>query len=253
MRRKIIAGNWKMNLDVQESILLANAIVQHEKGLIKQRDAKIILLPQIVNAHAVAHVLRDSDLKTGLQNISAHDNGAYSGEVSASAAKSIGCQYALIGHSERRTYFNESNEQCEIKINKAIHAGLKVIYCVGETAEQRNEGEHFHIVEEQCKIALKNLDTSKIEFVVIAYEPVWAIGTGVTATPEQAQEMHAFVRGVIKSIFGQEVANHTSIIYGGSCNAENAKALFACADIDGGLIGSASLKSNEFLSIIESI
>lgn len=253
MRRKIIAGNWKMNLDVQESILLANAIVQHEKGLIKQRDAKIILFPQIVNAHAVAHVLRDSDLKTGLQNISVHQFGAYTGEVSALAAKSIGCQYALVGHSERRNLYGETNDTCESKILTALNAGLKVIYCIGETLDERDSGEHFHIVEEQCKTALKNLDTEGIENIVLAYEPVWAIGTGINATPEMAQEMHAFIRGVVKSIFGQAIAQHISIIYGGSCNPSNAKSLFSCEDIDGGLIGGASLKSSEFLQIIESI
>ncbi len=253
MRRKIIAGNWKMNLDVQESILLANAIVQHEKGLIKQRDVKIILLPQIINAHAVAHVLRDSDLKTGLQNISRHEVGAFTGEVSALAAKSIGCQYILIGHSERRNHFGETNEICELKILAALKNGLKVIYCIGETLDERDAGEHFHIVEEQCKAALKNLSTEEIEQIVIAYEPVWAIGTGMNATPEMAQEMHAFIRGVVKGIFGQAIAQQIAIIYGGSCNATNAKSLFDCADIDGGLIGGASLKANEFLQIIESI
>jgi triosephosphate isomerase (TIM) len=253
MRRKIIAGNWKMNLDIQESILLANAIVQHEKGLIKQRDAKIILFPQITNVHAVAHVLGNSDLRTGMQNVSMYDSGAFTGEVSAVAAKSIGCQYALIGHSERRIYFNESNETCEVKINKALNSGLKVIYCIGETLEQRNEGEHFHIVEEQCKVALRDLSGERIDGIVIAYEPVWAIGTGVTATTEQTQEMHAFIRGVIKSMFGQEIAQHISILYGGSCHADNAKELFACPDVDGGLIGSASLKADSFLKIIESI
>jgi triosephosphate isomerase (TIM) len=253
MRRKIVAGNWKMNLDVQESILLANALVQHEKGLIKQRDAKIILFPQIINAHAVAHVLRDTELRTGLQNISIHDQGAHTGEVSAKAAKSIGCQYALVGHSERRIQFEETNALCELKILKALEYGLKVIYCIGETLDERNEGEHFHVIEEQCKVALKNLNADNIEHIIIAYEPVWAIGTGMTATPEMAQEMHAFTRGVIKGIFGQDIANRMSILYGGSCNASNAKSLFACEDIDGGLIGGASLKSSEFLQIIESL
>jgi triosephosphate isomerase (TIM) len=253
MRRKIVAGNWKMNLDVQESILLANAIVQHEKGLIKQRDAKIILFPQIANAHAVAHVLRDSDLKTGLQNISTHDIGAYTGEVSASAAKSIGCQYVLVGHSERRLYHQETSEACELKISKALNSGMKVVYCIGETFDQRNEGEHFHVVEEQCKVALKDLSNEHIGNIVLAYEPVWAIGTGMNATPDQAQEMHAFIRGVVKSMFGQDIAQHISILYGGSCNADNAATIFACADVDGGLIGSASLKADTFLRIIESI
>jgi triosephosphate isomerase (TIM) len=253
MRRKIVAGNWKMNLDVQQSILLANAIVQHEKSLIKERDVKVILFPQLLNTHAVAHILRDTELKAGVQNLSVYESGAYTGEVSAANAKSIGCQYALIGHSERRTYFLESDQDCSKKIIQALSHGLKVVYCVGESLEQRNNGEHFHIVEEQCKVALNLLGQEQMTSVVIAYEPVWAIGTGFTASPEQAQEMHAFIRGVVKSIFGKDVADQIAILYGGSCNAENAKALFSCADIDGGLIGSASLKADEFMKIIDAI
>lgn len=192
------------------------------------------------------------DLFIGAQNCSEHFKGAYTGEVSASMIQSAGAGYIMVGHSERRQYFSESNEQLIHKINRALESHLKVIFCFGELLAERKSGSHFQTVENQLKDVLSHFPKEKVSDLVLAYEPVWAIGTGETASPAQAQEMHAFVRKVVAGIFNADVAAGMPILYGGSCNAQNAKALFANPDVDGGLIGGASLKAEDFCTIMRS-
>jgi triosephosphate isomerase len=189
---------------------------------------------------------------TGGQNCSEHVKGAYTGETSAKMLSSVGCRYVLIGHSERRAYFGETNAQLNAKVKRALEAGLHVMFCFGEQLAERKNGEYFDIVRTQLHEGLKDFPVDKTSDLVLAYEPVWAIGTGETASPAQAQEMHLFVRESLSAMFGEKAAQNMSIVYGGSCNAQNAKELFACPDVDGGLIGGASLKADEFCKIIVS-
>ena len=191
----------------------------------------------------------EQQFNVGAQNCSAYDKGAYTGEVSAKMLKSLDVDYCIIGHSERRKYFGETNEILAEKINRVIENNMSPIYCVGEVLEERESGRHFEVVKEQLEKGLFHLDGDAIYDAIIAYEPVWAIGTGKTATPEQAQEIHAYIRGLIAEKYGKEVAENTSILYGGSCKPSNAKELFANPDVDGGLIGGASLKAEDFVNI----
>ena len=189
-------------------------------------------------------------IHVGAQNFYYEEKGAYTGEVSANQLKDLGCSYALVGHSERRIIFAESNELLFKKIKSGIKAGLHIIYCCGESLEQRDLGNEKTIIREQIEV-LRTLSTEELNKISIAYEPIWAIGTGVTASPSQAEEMHAFIRGVLVDLFSESISDHISILYGGSCNENNAKELFSCQNIDGGLIGGASLKQNSFLQIVE--
>lgn len=251
MRKKLIAGNWKMNLDVNESRELAKSILDKLDKTDKKyfEYADVLLCPTYVALSNVENIIKDSQILLGAQNLSYENNGAYTGEISASMLKAIGCEYVIIGHSERRKYFNETDELVNKKIKKAIEFGLKPILCVGETLEERESGKQNEIVEAQLTNNLN--DVPDLDNVVIAYEPVWAIGTGKNATPQQANEMHKHIRYVIAKLYNQNSADNIRILYGGSLNDRNCKELLSESDIDGGLIGGASLKTESFIEIIK--
>ncbi len=250
IRRKIVAGNWKMNNTSSQALSLVEGIV---KQLDRNSDVKVIVCPPSVHLSALHALLKDlPKLKLGAQNCSEHVSGAYTGEISAQMLSSVGCNYVIIGHSERRTYFNETNAQLSQKIKRALENNLSPIFCIGEKLEERNANKHFDSVKAQLKDVLSDFNAKDLQHLILAYEPVWAIGTGVTATSSQAQEMHAFIRNTISQLFSSEFANNLSILYGGSCNAQNAAELFACTDVDGGLIGGASLKAEDFCKIVSS-
>jgi triosephosphate isomerase len=249
-RKKIIAGNWKMNLSLQEAqSLIAELIgmVQDEK----QNDSHVYIFPPFVYINTINKQIQDNPIYVGAQNCADQMSGAYTGEVSVSMLNSIGAKAVLIGHSERRTYYHESNESCANKINLAIQHGLTPFYCIGETITERNSNQQYDIIEKQLNEGIFHLNETDFSKCVIAYEPVWAIGTGLTASPEQAQEMHAFIRSKISDKYSMNIAQNISILYGGSCNDQNAKELFVLPDVDGGLIGGASLKSRTFMNIIK--
>ncbi len=248
-RKKIVAGNWKMNTTAKEASNLVSEILSKKVDA----DVEKIFFPPFTFLQTVCDLTAHSDEFTvGAQNCSNHAKGAFTGEISASMIRSVGAHYVLVGHSERRTFFNENAQELIEKIQQAFANDLNVIFCFGEQLAERKTNQHFETVKQQLTEVLSQIDKDQLNRLVLAYEPVWAIGTGETASPEQAQEMHAFVREELKSFLGAEVADSTSILYGGSCNAQNAKQLFACADVDGGLIGGASLKAEDFCSIINS-
>ncbi len=250
MRNKIVAGNWKMNLDYQEGISLFSEIL-NMVGDEARGNQQVIVCSPFIHLYNIAQQSKDSsNVFVGAQNIHQNDSGAYTGEISASQVKSTGASYVILGHSERRAYFGEDEKLLEVKLNQALKNGLNPIFCIGETKDERESGEFWDILAKQLKETVFLLSNEDFAKVVLAYEPVWAIGTGLTATPEQAQEVHAFIREEIAKNFNQEIADNTSILYGGSCNPKNAAELFSQADIDGGLIGGASLKSRDFLDII---
>jgi triosephosphate isomerase len=251
MRKKIVAGNWKMNKSFTQADDLLFEI--KEKMLAKPiEDVTVIVCPPFPFLELATDVAEEVALKVGAQNVSQFDEGAYTGETSAGMLQSMDLDYCIVGHSERRKYFKESNEVLAQKVDRLLDAELQPIFCCGELLEEREAQQQFHVVETQLKEALFHLNKDEIQHVVIAYEPVWAIGTGKTASPDQAQEMHAHIRQLLKTQYGPEVADEISILYGGSCNAKNAKELFANQDVDGGLIGGASLKSEDFLIIASS-
>ena len=250
MRKKIVAGNWKMNTTVTEGVALAEAIVAKVNELPK--GVNLVVAPPFTHLVSVAQVLKGSPVALSAQNCADQPKGAFTGEVSAAMLKNAGCAYTILGHSERREYYSENSAKLVKKMALAFENGLKVIYCVGEKLEERQAGNHFDVVSSQISEVLFGLTPEQMANVVIAYEPVWAIGTGVTATSEQAQEIHAFIRATISAHFGEKVAENTTILYGGSCKPSNAKELFACPDIDGGLIGGASLNADDFLAIAQS-
>ncbi len=251
MRKKIVAGNWKMNNDIDESKNLAEAVL----ALVKSNDVagvQAVLCPPFVNLSAVGDVIHNSAISLGAQNCYPKSSGAFTGETSLAMLKSVGAQFVIIGHSERREYFNETNAFVKEKVDAILENGNTPIFCCGESLEQREGGVHIDFVKAQLTESLFHLDAEGIKSVVIAYEPIWAIGTGVTASTEQAQEMHKILRDHIASNYSQEVADEVSILYGGSCKPGNAPELFACPDVDGGLIGGASLKAQDFVDIIKS-
>lgn len=248
MRKKLIAGNWKMNLDVNGSRELAKAILEKtDKKYFEYTD--VLLCPTFVSLNTVGDVIKNSPILLGAQNLSYENNGAYTGEISAAMLKAIGCEYVIIGHSERRKYFGENDEVVNKKIKKALEFGLKPILCVGETLEERNTGKQNKVIENQLMHGLK--DVKDLGNIVIAYEPVWAIGTGQNATPQQANEMHKHIRSVIAKLYNKNSADSIKILYGGSLNDKNCKELLSESDIDGGLIGGASLKADSFIEIIK--
>ena len=249
MRKKIVAGNWKMNTSIAEGVELAKGIVARENEFPK--GVSVVVAPPFTHLTSVAEVLKGSKVALSAQDCADQPKGAFTGEVSASMLKDAGCTYTILGHSERRQYYFENSEKLVRKMALAFEKGLKVIFCVGEKLEERNEGCHFDVVSAQISEVLFGLTPEQMADVVIAYEPVWAIGTGVTATSEQAQEIHAFIRKTLAAHFGEDVADNTTILYGGSCKPSNAKELFSCPDIDGGLIGGASLKADDFVAIIK--
>ena len=249
MRKKIVAGNWKMNTTVAEGVELAKGVVAKVNEISK--GVSLVVAPPFTHLASVAEVLKGSPVALSAQNCADQPKGAFTGEVSAAMLKSVGCAYTILGHSERREYYGETSAKLVNKMALAFENGLKVIFCVGEKLEDREMGNHFDVVSTQISEVLFNLTPEQMKNVVIAYEPVWAIGTGVTATSEQAQEIHAFIRETLSAHFGEKVAQDTTILYGGSCKPSNAKELFACPDIDGGLIGGASLKADDFIAIAQ--
>ncbi len=250
MRKKIVAGNWKMNLTFEEAEELVGTLAEELDG--KKKKCEVILCPPSPYLEMASDYADESGLHIAAQNVSEYDNGAYTGEVSASMLASMEIEYCIIGHSERRKYFGETNAQLAKKADQLLEVGIYPIFCIGELLEERNANKHFEVVRQQISEGLFHLNEEEFSNVVIAYEPVWAIGTGVTASPEQAQEMHAFIRGLLAEKYGSTLADETTILYGGSCNAKNAAELFAKPDVDGGLIGGASLKSDDFLTITQS-
>lgn len=250
MRKKIVAGNWKMNLNLEEGVSLFSEVQEMVKDEVTGNQSVIVCAPYIhLNSLAKLKSKENKALYIGAQNLHQEDSGAYTGEISGSQLKTVGVEYVIVGHSERRAYFGETNEQLAEKVNAALKNGLLPIYCFGEQKEEREDKSYFKVIEAQVMEALFHLDTKDFSQVVLAYEPVWAIGTGLTASPEQAQEVHAYVREVVAKHYGQEVADSVTILYGGSCKPSNAQELFSQKDIDGGLIGGASLTARDFIDI----
>jgi len=253
MRKKIVAGNWKMNMDLEKGIQLFNEIQQLLKEEVKG-DQEVIICPPYIHLSSLSQVLDSTTkLSIGAQNCHYADSGAFTGEVSASIIASAGAGYVIIGHSERRLYFSESNSLLAQKLDAALKNGLTPIFCIGETLEQRNGGTYFEVIKEQIAEASFHLHSTYYGKLILAYEPVWAIGTGLTASPEQAQEIHSFIRTLLADKYDQNLADNMTILYGGSCNPKNASELFAKEDIDGGLIGGASLKARDFVDIIKAL
>ena len=249
MRKKIVAGNWKMNMTLQEGVALAkelNEILAADKP-----NCGVVICTPFIHLASIAPMLDTNVIKLGAENCADKEKGAYTGEVSAAMVKSTGAEYVILGHSERRAYYGETPEILKEKVNLALANGLKVIFCIGEVLEEREAGKQNEVVAAQLKGSLYDLTAEQFSNIVLAYEPVWAIGTGKTATADQAEEMHAFIRQEIAKQFGAEVAENTTIQYGGSCKPSNAKELFAKPDVDGGLIGGASLKAADFKGIID--
>ncbi|MGE5402569.1 MAG: triose-phosphate isomerase [Ignavibacteriales bacterium] len=250
MRKKVIAGNWKMYNDIPASV---NLISELKKSLAGQNlNADVIICPPFTSLDTAKTLIKDSVIKLGAQNMYFEENGAYTGEISAGMLKSAGCQYVILGHSERRTIFKESDELINKKIKKALASGLIPIFCVGETLEQRENGTTESVIKTQVTIGFSGLNTEEASKVIIAYEPVWAIGTGKTATPQQAQEVHVFIRNLVKTLYTGEIADNLIIQYGGSVKPDNAATLLSQPDIDGALVGGACLKADSFMSIITS-
>ena len=251
MRRRIVAGNWKMNMDLAEGLSLAKAV---DKFMLANdaSDAEVILCTPFIHLAYIAESLKANKISTGAQNCSDKESGAYTGEISASMIKSTGAEYVIIGHSERRNYYYENDELLNAKIKVALNHELKVIFCCGEVLSEREKGDHFNIVKSQIKKCFSGIQEEDFRNIIIAYEPVWAIGTGVTASAKQAQEMHSYIRSVINKLYGKERSEETVILYGGSCKPSNSAELFSMNDVDGGLIGGASLKEDDFCKIIDS-
>lgn len=249
MRKRIVAGNWKMNKTLKEGVELANEINSKAEQL-KDQSVEIILGTPFIHLAEVTKTVNPAYIKVAAQNCAAWSYGAYTGEVSAEMIRLAGAEYVILGHSERRKYFNENGELLNTKVKIALENMLKPIFCCGEVLEERKEDKHFEVVKTQLQEGIFNLPEEDFKEIVIAYEPVWAIGTGETATAEQAQEMHHFIRQEVAKKYGQSIADNTSILYGGSCKPSNANELFNNEDVDGGLIGGASLNADDFLGII---
>jgi triosephosphate isomerase len=249
MRKKIVAGNWKMNLDKTKAESLTQELVEALGDL--PQDQRVMVCPPSIHLSSVAAVASGSKvLEVGGQNMHQAESGAYTGEISGPMLKSYGIHSVLLGHSERRAYFHEGNDLLRQKVDAALASGIEVVYCFGEMLEERENDTHFQVVSSQLKEALFHLEAAQWQNIVLAYEPVWAIGTGRTASPEQAQEMHAHIRGVLTQHYGQECADGVSILYGGSVKPDNAREIFGQPDVDGGLIGGASLKKDDFMAIV---
>lgn len=253
MRKKIVAGNWKMNKSFEEAGILVSEVMGMVEDEVKG-NVRVVLCVPYPYLVSIRHQLgKNSRIDVGAQNCSEHEAGAYTGEVSAAMLRSIGTPYVILGHSERRQYFNEDGTLLAKKIDIALKYGLTPIFCCGEPLDVREKNQHENLVKQQVEEALFHLDIGTISKIVIAYEPVWAIGTGKTASSQQAQDMHAVIRKHLASKYDAPTADSISILYGGSVNAGNAKELFACPDVDGGLVGGASLKSREFTEIIKAM
>jgi triosephosphate isomerase (TIM) len=249
MRRKVIAGNWKMNNDLKET---QNLLSKLTSGLsMDNLNCDVIVCPPFTSLSEAHTLLKDTKVKLGAQNMYYESSGAFTGEISAAMLKSVGCEFVILGHSERRTIFGETDEHINNKIKTASASGLKPIFCVGELLEEREAGITEKIIANQIKYGLKDISAEEMGNMIIAYEPVWAIGTGKTASPEQAEEVHKFIRGLINDKYGASVSDKIVIQYGGSVNNKNAKELLSQKDIDGALVGGASLKAEAFIDIIK--
>lgn len=251
MRNHIVAGNWKMNKNFGEADELIADLVEKLES-IDLVDTQLIICPPALYLELASDQSDDSYFMVGAQDVSEHDSGAYTGEIAASMLESMAIDYCIVGHSERRAYHHETDEQIARKVDQLLKHELRPIVCCGEVLEEREANKQFEVVKRQIVDGLFHLTAEQFANIIIAYEPVWAIGTGKTATPEQAQEMHAYIRSLIAEKYGKDVAENTSILYGGSCKPSNAKELFANPDVDGGLIGGASLKADDFLAIATS-
>ena len=249
MRKKIVAGNWKMNLNLQEGVALATELKNTLAA--DKPNCDVVICTPFIHLASVAGIVKDTVVGLGAENCADKEKGAYTGEVSAAQVKSTGAQYVILGHSERRAYYHETPEILKEKVNLALANGLKVIFCIGEVLEEREAGKQNEIVGAQLADSLFDLTEEQFSNIILAYEPVWAIGTGKTATAEQAQDMHSFIRGCIAGRFGEVAAENVSILYGGSCKPSNAKEIFSKPDVDGGLIGGAALKCEDFKGIID--
>lgn len=252
MRKKIVAGNWKMNMDFTEGLKFASVLDKHFREN-PSGKATVILCTPFIHLAGVAEILKKGKIALGAQNCASEASGAYTGEISAYMVKSTGAEYVIIGHSERRSYYHEDDKLLNKKTLLALNSGLKVIFCCGEVLSEREDGKHFLIVKRQLEEGLFSLSMDLMDKIVIAYEPVWAIGTGRTATPDQAQEMHKHIRDLVKEKYGNDCAKKLPILYGGSCKPSNAAEIFSKPDVDGGLIGGAALKKEDFIAIVESI
>jgi len=250
MRHKIVAGNWKMHKNSEETEDLLNALIDK---LPTDKEVQIIVAPTFVNLSSAVDHLEFTNIEVAAQNMHQAESGAYTGEVSADMLKSIGVNTVILGHSERRSIFNETDAIIAFKVDKALQHHLRVIFCFGEELKDRQNNQHFNVVENQLRDGLFHLDKASWESIVLAYEPVWAIGTGETASPEQAQEMHLFIRETVRKAFGSDIAEDVSILYGGSVKPDNAKEIFSKPDVDGGLIGGAALKADDFAAIVNAI
>lgn len=248
MRKNIVAGNWKMNND----LAMTQNLITELKNKFQSSNVTIMIAPAFTNLWSAFETLREHDIEVIAQNMHQDDSGAYTGEVSAEMLKSIGVKTVILGHSERRGYFNETDEILAEKVNSALKNEMQLIFCFGEELDDRKAGNQEAVIESQIKNGLFHLGKEDFEKVILAYEPVWAIGTGETASPEQAQEMHAFIRNILEKEYGKDVSESVSILYGGSVKPNNAKEIFSKPDVDGGLIGGASLNAEDFFAIVNS-
>ena len=246
MRNQIVAGNWKMNNNTAETELLLTNLTQHSI----REDVSVYVAPAFTQLYQAVSMVIDQPIKVAAQNMNAAASGAHTGEVSSSMLKGIGVQTVILGHSERRSLYGETNESIKVKVATAIEDGMEIIFCFGEELSERKENTHFDLVKEQLSTALFELPSEAWNQIILAYEPVWAIGTGETASPEQAQEMHAFIRKEIESNYDAVLAENVVILYGGSVKPNNAKEIFSMVDVDGGLIGGASLNADDFMAIV---
>lgn len=253
MRKLIVAGNWKMNTGIAEGTKLAEDINKYLSTKNLPENKKVIISPPFTHLYPISKIIEPSKIILSAQNCASTENGAFTGEISAKMLQEIGVKVVILGHSERRAYFKEDNEVLLKKVKIALKYGLDIIFCVGESLEQRENNKHFDVINEQISETIFKLNKEEFKKIIIAYEPVWAIGTGKTATPDQAQEIHEFIRNKIKENYDEDIANNTTILYGGSCKPSNAKEIFSKKDVDGGLIGGAALKCEDFSKIIEEL
>jgi triosephosphate isomerase len=249
MRKHIVAGNWKMNKNLQEGVALAKEL--KEILAAEKPNCEVIIGTPFIHLATVSELLKDSVIAVSAENCANKESGAYTGEVSAAMVKSTGAEYVILGHSERREYYHETPEILKEKVDLALANGLKVIFCIGESLAEREANKQEAVCKAELQGSVFHLSAEQWKNIVIAYEPIWAIGTGKTATAEQAEEIHAFIRKCVAEVYGEAAAQETSILYGGSCKASNAPELFGKEDIDGGLIGGASLKAQDFKGIID--
>jgi triosephosphate isomerase len=251
MGKKIVAGNWKMNKNFEDGLKLASEVINIAKDELPS-DVTLVIVPPFIHLVSISKLLEGSKVKLGAQNVYFKASGAYTGEISVEMLKSVGVSFVILGHSERREYFLETNAQLAEKVNLVLGAGLTPIFCIGETLAQREAGIHFDFIKQQLTESLFHLSEEEFKKVVIAYEPIWAIGTGVTASSDQAQEIHKYIRDIFTAKYGAAVAKEITIQYGGSAKPSNAKELFSKPDVDGGLIGGASLVARDFIDIAKS-